>query len=207
MALFPRNFANDYESSFTPLFRLLEDYDTYTNPRNSNNKNNRGSNIMKSFNPKFDVKEIAEAYELHGELPGIDQKDVHIEFVDGQTLQVKGHVERSYQKGTPPSAAIEGSKTAAIEDKKYHAHQPTVEDEDAAEGGVSTEVQVAKSVKPAEPEVKYWVSERSIGEFSRSFTFPITVDQNAVKASMKNGILSVVVPKAKKHEGRKIMIE
>ncbi len=50
------------------------------------------------------------------------------------------------------------------------------------------------------------MSERSVGEFSRSFSFPVRVDQDAVKASMKNGILSILVPKAKKHESRKIDI-
>lgn len=56
-------------------------------------------------------------------------------------------------------------------------------------------------------EAKYWVSERSIGEFSRTFTFPGRVDQDGVKASMKNGVLSIVVPKSKKAEGRKISIQ
>ncbi|RKF79831.1 30 kDa heat shock protein, partial [Golovinomyces cichoracearum] len=54
---------------------------------------------------------------------------------------------------------------------------------------------------------KYWVMERNVGEFSRSFGFPTQIDQDAVKASMKNGILSIVVPKAKKQEGRKITIQ
>jgi hypothetical protein len=43
----------------------------------------------------------------------------------------------------------------------------------------------------------YWVMERPVGEFHRSFTFPSKVDQDGVKASLRNGILSVLVPKAK----------
>jgi len=205
MSFFPRSFATEPASSFTPLFRLLEDYDTYNNPQKSHNHHR--SNVMKTFNPKFDVKELADVYELHGELPGIDQKDVEIEFTDSNTISVKGRVERSHQSGTP-SASIEAPKTAgAIEG---NGHKATVEDEDAANSKEGTSTEVAKAEekpKEKEPEVKYWVSERSIGEFNRTFTFPVRVDQDAVRASMKNGILSVVVPKAKKHEARKISIE
>lgn len=173
---------------------------------------------MKTFTPKFDVKETSEAYELHGELPGIDQQNINIEFVDAETLTVKGKVERSYTSGTSPTTAdtIESSSTqAAIKDK---AHQPTVEDEDtsATAGAIApsentvatkdnTNTEVEK--KQEESKDKFWVSERSVGEFSRSFTFPVRVDQDAVTASMKNGVLSIVVPKAKKVDYRKITID
>ena len=164
---------------------------------------------MKSFNPKFDVRELADTYELHGELPGIDQKDIDIEFSDAQTLHIKGRTERSYTSGTPPAGSIEGSHSAgAIEqgqgegEKKAAAHKATVQDESEENG---TAVEVVKQ-EPKGPDAKYWVSERSIGEFSRSFTFPVRVDHDAVKASMKNGILSIVVPKAKKEQSRKITI-
>jgi len=161
---------------------------------------------MKTFSPKFDVKEVSDAYELHGELPGIEQDNVQIEFTDAQTLTVKGRTERSFTSGTPPAGLVESSKTAGkiTEGGETHAHKATVEDEDASEKP-STEVTKAEQ-KDEEPKAKYWVSERSVGEFSRSFSFPVRVDQDAVRASMKNGILSIVVPKAKKHESRKITI-
>lgn len=224
MAFFPHSFIshrsspsyiNDNNtSSFHPLFRLLDDFDQYTRSGNDHNgRETQHSSIMKSFTPKFDVKETSDTYELHGELPGIDQQNVNIEFVEADTLIVKGRVERSYTSGTPLSAnngALESSSTpAAIKDK---AHQPTVEDEDSAakEDGVSTAITKDNndevSPKKDGPKDKFWVSERSVGEFSRSFTFPVRVDHDAVNASMKNGILSIVVPKAKKVDFRKITI-
>ena len=54
---------------------------------------------------------------------------------------------------------------------------------------------------------KYWVSERSTGEFQRVFTFPSRVDQDRVKASLRNGILSVTVPKATAPTTKKITVE
>lgn len=197
MSFFPRSFISEPATSFTPLFRLLEDYENFNS---GSTKHHHRNGVMKTFSPKFDVKEVQDAYELHGELPGIEQNNVQIEFTDAQTLTVKGRTEHSYTSGTPSAGLVESSKTAgAITD---NGHKATVEDEDAVQKS-STEV---TKQKDAEPKAKYWVSERSVGEFSRSFSFPVRVDQDAVHASMKNGILSIVVPKAKKQESRKITI-
>ncbi|CAG8515473.1 10474_t:CDS:1 [Paraglomus brasilianum] len=52
----------------------------------------------------------------------------------------------------------------------------------------------------------YWSNERQTGIFQRLFHFPGRIDHNNVKAKYKNGILSILVPKAKR-EGVKINIE
>jgi len=161
---------------------------------------------MKTFQPKFDVKELPQAYELHGEFPGIEQKDIDIEFTDAQTLTIRGRTERSYTSGTPPSGLVEGTKSSgAITEggEQQNSHKATVEDEDAAN---KTSTSVASEEQQPQEQAKYWVSERSVGEFARSFSFPARVDQDAVKASMNNGILTILVPKVKKHESRKITI-
>jgi len=163
---------------------------------------------MRSFNPKFDVSEKANVYELHGELPGVDQKDVSIEFTDDQTVTISGRTERTFTSGTPPTGFIEENKTGAIEGDKGNDHRAKVEDENDDTNNGETSQVAKKDDKPAQPksQEKYWVSERSVGEFSRSFTFPVRVDSDKVEASMKNGILSVVVPKAKREGVRKITI-
>jgi HSP20 family protein len=203
MSLFPRSLISaDPTTSFHPLFRMLDDFDQYSRQGDRAIRSH-----LKTFTPKFDVKEVKDAYELHGELPGIEQKDVDIEFTDAHTLTIKGHTERSYTSGTPPAGFVEDAPAqgAITEGEKAHkAHKATVEDE-GAEG--STEVvKQDGATQQSKDDVKFWVSERSVGEFSRSFTFPTRVDQDQVKASMKNGILSIHVPKAKKNEGRKITI-
>lgn len=212
MSFFPRSFITpDSSTSFHPLFRLLDDFDQYSK---NDGRHHHQTASVKTFSPKFDVKEVDDLYELHGELPGIDQKDVQLEFTDNQTLTVKGRVERHYQSGTPASGFVEGAAAPRAIDETgengtHRAHQPIVEDEDkdkAASTPASTTDAAKTAEKAKEPEAKYWVSERSVGEFSRSFTFPVRVDQDGVKASMKNGILSVIIPKAKKVESRKITI-
>ncbi|TFA99473.1 30 kDa heat shock protein [Trichoderma ghanense] len=210
MAFFQRNFYP--ETSFTPLFRLLQDFDDYSRQSNGGSPSGRRTGIA-PWQPKFDVRETDSAYELHGELPGMNKDNVNIEFTDSQTLVVHGRVERTYTAGTPPSGYLEGSKTGGAitegGEKEKKPPKPTVEDEGAA--GKSGEKQVSKkgeekdSGKPAD-NAKYWLSERSVGEFSRTFSFPTRIDQDKVSANFKDGILNITIPKAAKHEPKKIPV-
>ena len=98
-----------------------------------------------------------------------------------------------------------GAEAASASATKPNPSQPTAE---LAEQ--TTQQQQSKDVSSSateQPNFKYWISERSVGEFERRFSFPGRVDQDAVKASLKNGILSVVVPKIVRGETRRIVIE
>ncbi|RLL96227.1 hypothetical protein CFD26_106378 [Aspergillus turcosus] len=46
-----------------------------------------------------------------------------------------------------------------------------------------------------DPDQSWWASERSVGEFRRSFRFPNDVDRNGIDASLKDGVLSITIPK------------
>lgn len=48
--------------------------------------------------------------------------------------------------------------------------------------------------------------ERAYGAFSRSFTLPSNVKNDAVEATFKNGVLTVRIPKAEEAKSRKIAI-
>lgn len=214
MSFFPSSFLasspND-DTTYHPLFRFLDDFEQHRG--NASARHTHTRQALKSFTPKFDVKELSDAYELHGDLPGIEQKDIEIEFSDVQTITITGRTERSYISGAPP--AIEGgsqqtaTKGSNNTGSAFKAHKATVEDGDD-KGTVNNDhnknIEVSLRQESKASVAKYWVSERNVGEFSRSFTFPIRVDQEAVNASMKNGVLTIVVPKAKKHEARKITI-
>ncbi|KAF2016019.1 HSP20-like chaperone [Aaosphaeria arxii CBS 175.79] len=198
MSLFPR-----FTQEFSPLFRLMDEYERHAF-RNADQS-------IRSFSPKFDVKELKDSYELHGEFPGIEQKDINIEWTDANTLTISGRHETVREEGTRPQTEnlLEGS-----DKQTEHYHKPTVEEEGAetTKTASDTETRVAKKpeqevAKTDANEPKYWVSERSVGEFHRSFNFPARIDQDAVKASLKNGILSIVVPKAQAPKPRKISIE
>ncbi|KAG5914434.1 hypothetical protein E4U61_005696 [Claviceps capensis] len=226
MALFPRAFFNEDSTSFTPLFRLLDDFDNYSRQSGSSQQQQYGSKQAGAgfWQPKFDLRETNDNYELHGELPGISKDNVHIEFTDSQSLIIRGRAERSYTSGTPPAGLIDqpGNKGAITEGGEGgSSHKATVEDEkDESSGAAASsegnkqqkqqQQQVEKTDKTqqqhSEHGVKYWLSERSVGEFARSFNFPSPVDQDAVSASFNDGVLNIVVPKSKKQGARRVAI-
>ncbi|GAB0139319.1 heat shock protein 30 family protein B homeolog b, partial [Epichloe bromicola] len=157
-----------------------------------------------------EVKLRAEAFELHGELPGIDQKDVDIEFTDTSTLTIRGRSESNLKKDVSTTANVEDippdNKISSSETRSQNkTFQATVEDAEGNQKDIAT-VEKSEGMNK-HPNEKFWIMERSVGEFSRSFSFPVRVDQDNVKASMKNGVLSVIIPKLKKHESRKIYIQ
>ncbi|CAG9936405.1 unnamed protein product [Clonostachys rosea f. rosea IK726] len=201
MALFPQSFYNT-DASFTPLFRLLDDFDKYSRSGSSGNISGGRASRISHWQPKFDVRETSAAYHLHGELPGLTKEQVSIEFPEPQSLVIRGKTERTYTGNSPTglleSAGIPAAITEAGESPK--SQQATVEDENATDSTPKDE--------PAAPadKAKYWITERSIGEFSRHFNFPARIDRDAVTASLSDGILTIDVPKAKKPETRRIAI-
>lgn len=94
--------------------------------------------------PRFDVKETAIAFELHGELPGIQQEDISIDFVDADTLVIRGHttgvvesknqssaeVNVSEKEATTAVAVAESPNTLVDEGKTSNSYKVTLEDED-----------------------------------------------------------------------------
>ncbi|EFY87652.1 hypothetical protein J3458_006884 [Metarhizium acridum] len=200
MSFFPRGFYEADASSFTPLFRLLDDFDTYTRQAGGQQIGRRAGAPI--WQPKFDVRETDDAYELHGELPGMNKDTVQIEFTEPQTMSIRGRAERSHTEGTPSAGQIEDVTEKPAITEGEGSHKARVEDEGAGGGEHAVEQAQAKP----QPKYKYWLTERSVGEFSRTFNFPTPVQHDAVSASFKDGILSVSVPKAKKPETRRITI-
>ena len=171
-----------------PFFDLFND--TFNElQRISDNASSRAM-----WSPKFDVKEEKDKYILEGELPGIEQKNITIDVSDEQTLTIKGHTEHRREEGQRPTEAAEVDGEAVADGKSS----------DGKEVATTDHTEVAKR----KPEHTYWVSERSMGEFARSFAFPNRVDLDNIKASLKNGILSVAIPKLEKQNtSRRINIE
>lgn len=211
MSLFPRFVQSD----FAPMFRLLDDYSAHIA---NTSRSSGGSSSLRAFNPRFDVQETKEGYTLQGELPGVEQKDITVEWSDHNTLQIKGRSEYSREAGTQPSTLAAEPEKAQIADTDSNGsyHKATVEDESAGTVETNSTVDATPATTPAASESatpeqrngsKWWISERSVGEFSRTFNFPNRVDQENVKASLKNGILSIVVPKASAPESRRINVE
>lgn len=249
------------EPSFHGLFRLLEDWDNHHN--SSENTNSSTDNKQQArpqllqqpqqqqqrqqpgrqqrqqpaqpayFTPRFDIVETDAAYELYGELPGVDKKDVEIEFSDPQTLIVKGHIERTVSSASAETRDVAEDDAVVVdhaaddhaETSSQRSFRATVEDGDEDDGTATASSNkadqktttsadttvattapstVATTEKPQQPTHKYWLAERHAGPFSRTFAFPERLDLDGVKASLHNGVLALTVPKARKYEGRRI---
>ncbi|KAK9488799.1 HSP20-like chaperone [Lipomyces starkeyi] len=169
------------------LFRLFEDpfFDqSLPTPLSSSL-----ANTVFTRTPTFDVKETDKEFLLQGELPGVDKKNLSLEFIDPQTLSVRGTIEKLQEYGSP-------------------AAQPAAEGSQARES-TSTDVTNANAentVAHQGREPTYWASERVYGEFSRAFKFPSLVDSERVSASLKNGVLNIKVPKASETTSKRIEV-
>lgn len=56
-------------------------------------------------------------------------------------------------------------------------------------------------------EENYHRMERSYGSFTRVFSLPTTVDQDKVKASFKNGVLEITIPKIEEAKPKQISVD
>lgn len=89
------------------------------------------------------------------------------------------------------------------------AELPGVSKEDL-DISLTKEALVLKGEVKREEEVKeanYYLSERSYGAFSRTIPLPVEVDSERAKASFKNGVLELVIPKKEEAKPKEIKIE
>jgi len=204
---------------FAPLFRLADEIERASR---GGSCAARRSSVTPSFLPRFDVKETEEAYELTGELPGIEQADVNIEWTDEHTLSISGHSESRKSRTNAPKPAVAPvaeSENAESETSAYQkpsveddgqdfvdVEKPTTTDDASASDEKAEPEAVAAKHDTAAPRARYIITERSSGSFRRVFKFPGHVDHDNVKAALKNGVLSISAPKAIPKEPRRIVI-
>jgi len=120
--------------------------------------------------PPVDIRETDKAFEIDAEVPGLKKDDVAIEFVDDNTLVLKGRYSKS---------------------SRSSSEQTQSQDVNQNEGNA----EVVQSEGAGAKEPVQWSTERLEGSFQRVFTFPGKVDTSAVQAQLKDGLLKVVVPK------------
>ncbi len=64
-----------------------------------------------------------------------------------------------------------------------------------------------KRQEKEEKEEDYHLVERTYGSFSRSVRLPAEVESNKIKASYKNGILAITLPKSEKAKAKEVKIK
>jgi HSP20 family protein len=67
-------------------------------------------------------------------------------------------------------------------------------------------IQGKREAEKQDKDDSYFMYERSYGSFSRSFTLPDGIDSDHLKAELKDGVLTVVLPKAPEVKPKKIAV-
>jgi len=210
---FPENYFST-DPNFTTLFRLLDDFNAYSNEVQSEEVSQTSrptGRHRRGPRPRFDIRETQDAYELYGELPGVGRKDVHVELTQENVLLIRGHMERPYDKPLAPKPASKEESTKQ-EKKCEDCVCPEGQSCDDCvkmkcechEGKKCDKCGMDKCVQHLENEggdpnatVRYLRRERFVGEFAREFAFPGPLHEFDIYASLENGILKVVAPKQK----------
>lgn len=110
-----------------------------------------------------------------------------------------------FETGWSPSVDIRETKDDII----VEAELPGIKQDDVSVS-ITDNVLTIKGEKKQEKEVKeeqYHRIERSYGAFQRSFTLPTVVQADKAKATFKDGVLKVVIPKAEEAKPKEIKIE
>lgn len=88
------------------------------------------------------------------------------------------------------------------------AEIPGVSQDDLEVYAVGNELTIKGTRKPREGEgLTYHRRERGTGEFTRVITLPIDVDAEKVEATLKDGVLTVRLPKAEEAKPKKISVK
>ncbi|KAF4498963.1 heat shock 30 [Fusarium agapanthi] len=173
------------------------------------------------WEPRFEAHETEDSFVLYGELPGMNKEHVTVEFPEPRKLVVSGKVERFTEEPKAVETATEETAPAPVitesdneDTRSRSSYQATVGDDvDDDEFEVlshtseksrtvsqpepetlSDKAQEKQPEKPEQPE-----EPRRSGyskEFSRYFTFPTYINHDAVTADLKDGLLTIVIPKA-----------
>ena len=113
------------------------------------------------------------------------------------------------------SAAAMSDLTAAFEIKEtkegymFKADVPGVKESDLTINLTGNRLTVSgkREAEKQQENETYFSYERSYGSFTRSFTLPEGIEAEKVNASLKDGVLSILVPKKPEAQPKKVAIK
>ena len=150
---------------------------------------------------RANVSETKTDYRVEIEVPGYQKNQINIEYGnEGRSLIISGRRESSFE--TKPEEES-GGKKVTVEEVPEEGEERSAEPEESA---AVAETKKDTTVGAPAPATKVWVRERTVGSFTRSFSLPAGLDLNKATAALDHGVLTVVIPKAAKHQPKRINI-
>lgn len=140
-----------------------------------------------------DMTETEREYKIEMEVPGFQKPEISIEFNAERTgVTIKGKRESEFEEES--------------EGKEKEARPKSFSKRVSRALGKSYRKRGERQEGEEYP--KYWVSERIVDEFSRSFSFQNGLDVDKATAKLESGVLTVIIPKvgAARVESKRISI-
>ena len=108
------------------------------------------------------------------------------------------------RNGMMPAFEIKESKDGYL----FKADVPGIKQEDIEVHMTGNRLTVSgkRDAEKQEKHEKYYTYERSYGSFTRAFTLPEGIDANGVHADLRDGVLTVSVPKKPEMQPKKIAV-
>jgi HSP20 family protein len=155
------------------------------------------------FSPDFDLRETSEAYFLEGDFPGISGRNaIKLQWLDGRTLRVQGTIHKTDLNKEWGVEVAEDRPQDEPEAPQYGKVELNDQDEGPGDvvsvQGPEQRSEGTKSMPNRPMTVKAWLSERRVGLYIRSFSFPAPLNTEAVQARLSRGLLRIMVPKTDK---------
>jgi HSP20 family protein len=91
----------------------------------------------------------------------------------------------------------------------FHADVPGVAEKDLeiTRTGNRLTITGKRESEKEEKSETYYTSERSYGSFTRAFTLPEGIDGEHIRADLKDGVLTILVPKTPEAQPQKIAVQ
>lgn len=107
-------------------------------------------------------------------------------------------------RGFAPTFEVTETKDAYL----FRADLPGVKEQDLEISLTGTRLAISghREQEKHEQNDTFYASERAYGSFTRSFTLPEGVDGDSVSADLKNGVLTLTVPKKPEVQPKKIVV-
>lgn len=224
------------QPSFNPLFALLNELEGCPGRSNQScHPKATHSHTVQRWEPRFTIRETKDAYLVRGEVPGLNKSHVSVEFPEPRKLVVSAKFDTRHDEPTAPTEqaqlptekpqaeddAVSTVSETATETKSVSSYQATVEDDDEADdfevvshSSKATQEKEESPVEKQQEQVEQPIQEpqpqpfaHRSGEFSRYFKFPLDVEHDQVTADLKDGLLTITIPKLKQAEPRRITIQ
>jgi len=134
-------------------------------------------------------------------------RDLFDEFFDFSFVPHSRRLRRRWLEGgewSPPVDVIDKEDSVIVK-----AELPGIDKKDV-KISISENTLTVRGERKEEQEVKkenYYCCERVRGSYSRTIALPVEVDKAKAKASFKNGILEIILPKLEEVKPKEIEIE